>query len=164
MRKEVEYIVSDEGRDKGKTFLIAEMSAYDAERWAWQVVMALAAGGVDVGDIAGAGMEQLAVIGINALFHMPGEESWRLADELMKCVYVLPDPSNPMLRRKLTLDDIEETKTRLILKWEVFKLHTGFSLPGAPSSSTSETPAETSSNTPTPPLPSGRSSPRARRV
>ena len=163
MRKTIEVRISDPGRDKDKMFLIEEMSAYEAEKWAWKVGMALGSAGVDVGEVSGMSFQQLAAIGLNALFHINSEESWALGEQLMSCVYMLPNPSNLEIRRRLTIDDIEEPRTRLHLKWEVFKLHTGFSLGGGPSTSISETSRNDASNTQTSPLPSGRSSPRAKR-
>lgn len=162
-RKTLQITISEDGRDKGQQFEIEEMSAYDAERWAWRVGMALGNAGVDIGDVQTMSMEQMAMIGLNALFHVNSEESWALSERLIECVYILPDPSKPMNRRKLTADDIQEPKTRLYLKWEVFRLHTGFSLGGGNSTSTSGISETAASNMQMSQLPSGRSSPRARR-
>ena len=159
MRKTAMIAIDAEGRDKGKVFLIEEMSAYDAEKWAWAVVAKLGATGIDIGELGDQGMAGLARMGIEAFFRMPPEDSWDLSERLMSCVMILPHATDKTVKRALTGDDIEETSTRLRLKWEVFSLHTGFSVPGVRSTSTPETPqTSTSPATQTSQLPSGRSS------
>jgi len=48
---------------------------------------------------------------------------------MMSCIKIVPDPKIPLLMRPLNgQDDIEEIRTILVLRAEVFNLHSGFSL------------------------------------
>jgi hypothetical protein len=49
------------------------------------------------------------------------------------CVAFMPDPAKPQIVRKLFEEDIEEVATRIKLRAEVWKLHTGFLKAVAPS-------------------------------
>lgn len=134
------------GRDEGKVFLITEMSATDTEDWALQTFLALARSGVDVpDDVASAGLAGLAQFGLKGLTGISYAEAKPLLDKLMDCIQIKPDPKHPEVTRTLVESDIEEWSTRLFLRVEVFKLHVGFSLPGAHSISTSPTPAASAS-------------------
>jgi len=146
-RKELTVTITDAGRDLGKAFLLREMSASQAEWWAMRAMMALAKSGVEIpDDIASAGLAGVASMGIKAFGGMNYLDAAELMYEMMQCVSVIPDPSRPQVIRGLIEDDIEEVKTRLKLRMELFTLHTGFSLPGAPSISA---PAQaTGGNTP----------------
>ena len=145
MRKELTVTIQDEGRDKGKAFLILEMSAEKAERWAIRASQALVRAGMDIGDTRDLGMEGLARLGIAALFRVDDESLDLLLEEMFSCIEIIPDPSKPNVHRKLLSEDIEEVVTRIKLRMEVFELHTGFSLAGNKStpgtSSTSIPPA-----------------------
>lgn len=131
--------VVEEGRDKGKVFLLTEMAARPAEKWAARAFLALAHSGLEVpGYVAGSGMAGLAILGFRALGGVAWAEAEPLLDEMMLCVKAMPDPGNPMVVRALVDrgmdgDDIEEVRTRLFLRSEVFALHTGFSLADVPS-------------------------------
>lgn len=129
MRKTATWEVATEGRDKGKMFLITEMSAAKAEEWAIRALLALGASNVEVPDGAfELGMEALSVIGLKKLFALRPEVVKPLLDELMECVQVQPDRKRPEVKRALIEQDIEEVRTLLTLKWEVLKLHVDFSL------------------------------------
>jgi len=126
--------ISDENRDKGKCFLIREMPATQAEKWAARAFLALAKSGVEIpDDIANAGLAGIAAMGIRALGGMTFADAEPLLDEMFNsCVAVIPDPAKPEIFRgaggigALIEDDIEEVATRLKLRKEVFSLHTGF--------------------------------------
>ena len=141
-RKEVDFVISDEGRDKGKVFHIVEMSAMRAEKWGWKALQAAQKGGVIIDDsILSMGMQAVAAVGISGIMNAPFHEIEPLMDEIMGCVTIKPDPRNLDIKRPILEEDIEEWKTMLNLRVEVLKLHTGFFQPGAQSSSISETPA-----------------------
>jgi len=128
-RKTETYTVTDEGRDKDKTFLLTEWPASKAEAWAIRALLALGAAKVDVPEgILDGGMSKLAEIGLKKLFALPYSAAGPLFDELMECVQVTPDPKRPQVKRALVETDIEEVRTRLALKWEVLKLHIDFSI------------------------------------
>src|SRR5690242_21778037 len=48
MRKTLRYTVAEEGRDKGKTYLLTEMSASQAEMWAARAFLAMANNGIEI--------------------------------------------------------------------------------------------------------------------
>jgi hypothetical protein len=141
-RKE-KYWVADDARDKGKKFLLTEMSAARAERWAMRAFFALANSGVDLPpNIQGAGMAGLAILGLQALMGMDPERVQPLLDEMMECVQIIPSAAAGP--RALVEEDIEEVATRIKLKMEVFELHTGFSLADVMSRASKTSVAKTS--------------------
>ena len=126
-RKEIDYTVDGESRDTGKLFRITEMPATEAEWWAIRAGLAMAKNGVEVPDnMADMGMHEMARIGFGMLAKVDPVDAKPLLDELMKCVKIIPDPSNRNIVRSLVDSDIEEVSTRLKLRAEVFKLHVGF--------------------------------------
>ncbi len=146
-RKTRHVTITEEGRDKGKVYLLTEMPSWQAEKWAARAFLALAKSGIEVPDnIAQAGFAGLAVVGFRALSAMHWEEAEPLMDEMMECVKIVRNPENASLAFPLQMDeDIEEVATRVKLRMELFELHTGFSLADAKSILTS-TPASTSSS------------------
>jgi len=136
MRKTDLFVITTEGRDKHKRFIITEMSAIKAERWAFRALLALAHAGVDVPDDAkAAGMAALARAGLKALHDLNFEEARPLLDEMLSCVTVMPDAKNPDFTRPLVLnemegDDIEEITTLWELRERIFRLHTDFFFKG----------------------------------
>ncbi len=125
MRKTKEIAIAREGRDKGKTFLLEEMPADQAERWLMRMLEAVSKSGADVSvAVRLGGYAGLYSLGIRALLGAPYALTEPLYAELMECVKI----KEPAVTRKPTADDIEEVQTRLLLKDEVFKLHTGFSV------------------------------------
>jgi len=139
-RKTLTFTVQDEGRDKGKTFIITEMAASQAEKWAIRAFLAMAQAGIQIPDeIAEMGFAGLAKIGLDSLAKLPYVQVEPLMDEMMRCVQIMPNPSQPGVVRALVEDDIEEISTRIKLKPVILQLHAGFS--GAGSISTSAQPS-----------------------
>lgn len=127
MRKTLKYTVTNEGRDKGKVFLITEMSAADAEDWAIQAFLAMAASGVQIPDnFKEAGFAAVISSAFEAIGKLQYERAKPLLDRMMECVQIIPDPSKPNVVRSLIDDDIEEVSTRLMLRKETFQLHASF--------------------------------------
>ena len=144
MRKTVIITIQDEGRDKGKIFILTELPAVQAEKWAYRALLALARSGVEIPpNLAGAGFAGIAILGFQALAHIDFNDLEPLLDEMMSCIQYRPDPSNVQYSRPLMVDDIEEIATRIKLRAEVYTLHTGFSLPGTGSTSSILTPMPT---------------------
>lgn len=132
MRKQEDIVITDEGRDKDKVFMITEMSAFDAEEWAIRAILALTNANADIGDIdPGMGMAAFAGKAFRALFSMHFQDAKPLLDEMMACIRIKPDPRNPNISRGLMEEDIEEVTTVFKLRMEVFRVHTGFSIPGS---------------------------------
>lgn len=128
-RKTDTIVVEAAGRDQGKHFVLTEMSATQAEKWAIRAVLAVTKSGLDVPeDVAQMGMGAVAAMGLRAFTNVQFHDAELLMDELMTCVKIMPDVSKPMVTRPLIEDDVEEVATRLFLKAEVFRVHTGFSL------------------------------------
>jgi hypothetical protein len=131
-RKEKIVAISLEGRDAGKRFLITEMPASQAERWAIRAFLALSHSGVDLPpDVLGMGMGALISQGLHSFVGLSWTEAEPLLEEVMTCVQALPDPNDDRIRRGLVESDTEEVETRFYLKMEVLDLHTGFSMAGA---------------------------------
>lgn len=128
MRKIKDFVVSDEGRDKGKCFVITEMPVAKSEKWAIKALLALGRSGVEVpDDIFQAGMAGLIIVGISKLLHLNFSDAEPLLDEMLECVQRRPDPSHPDLLLPLG-NEVEEVKTLVQLRAEVLALHTNFSL------------------------------------
>ena len=126
-RSTVNYTVTDEGRDRGKVFVITEMSSAKAERWAMRALLALMNGNVDMPEgFQRTGLAGMAEMGLKALSHLKFDVAEPLLNEMFECVQIMPDPTKPQLVRALIDQDIEEIQTRLKLRVEVWKLHTGF--------------------------------------
>ena len=126
-RKVVDVTIDAEGRDHGKLFRITEMSATQAEKWAFRAVLALGAAGVELPDgIAESGMAGLRHIALGLFLKIPFAEAEPLLDELFSCITILPNQKNPTVVRPLVPDDTEEVITRLRLRMEVVNLHLGF--------------------------------------
>ena len=75
----------------------------------------------------------MAEVGIKALAGLKWEVAEPLLQEMWDCVQIMPDPTKPHVVRKLIEEDIEEIATRVKLRAEVWKLHTGFLKAVAPS-------------------------------
>ena len=126
-RNTANYTVTDEGRDQGKVFVLTEMPASRAESWAMRALLALMAGGVEVPPgFDRMGMAAMAEMGIKALVGLKWEVAEPLLAEMWSCVQIMPDSSKPHIVRNLIEEDIEEIATRIKIRAEVWKLHTGF--------------------------------------
>lgn len=128
-RKVETYTVQTAGRDQGKVFVLTEMPARQAERWATRAFLALANSGVDIPEAAlSMGAAGLVVIGYNALAGASYDDLEPLMDEMWACVQVMPDPARPAVLRPMNGDgDVEEIQTLIELRREVFRLHVDFS-------------------------------------
>lgn len=137
-RKVAEVTITDEGRDRGKVFVLTEMPASQAERWAARALLAMTRGGADIpDDIASEGMLGFAKVALNMLGHMTIEDADALMREMFTCVQTKPSPhQQPLIVRPLVEDDIQEVATRFKLRMELIVLHTGFSIPGFHSTAT----------------------------
>ncbi len=137
-RKEASFI-ADIGRDKGKQFLITEMPASQAENWAIKAILAVGNAGIEIPDnLALQGMAGLMAVGYTNLLKIPFDAAKPLLDEMMSCVQIVPSPN---IKRPLIEDDIEEVKTRLLLRKAIWNLHMDFFLGESQSTSESETAA-----------------------
>lgn len=126
-RKSAPFTVQQEGRDKGKTFVLTEMPALQAEKWAWRAFGAMARAGVEIPPhVANMGMVGILAVGLRAVLGADFREAEPLLDELLGCAKI----SVPAMKegREITPDDIEEASTYMLLRSAVLELHTGFSV------------------------------------
>ncbi len=122
--------ITDEGRDKGKTFIITEMPADVGERWATQAMFLLARAGVTLPEgVKEAGMAGLAATGVDFLdiAQMRALQDPSL-DEQWDYIEYQHAPQHPP-QKILSGNDsqIEEIRTRGQLRQEVLRLHLNFS-------------------------------------
>jgi hypothetical protein len=135
-RRTATVVIGEEGgRDKGKQFLLTEMPALKAERWAMRALNAAGRSNAQITpDMIALGMAGIAQFGLRSFVAMDFNEAEPLLNEMLDCVEFITEPSKG-IRRKLFIggaeDDLEEVKTIYRLRDEVFKLHTGFSLAAA---------------------------------
>lgn len=134
MRKSAQITITDEGRDKGKVFLITEMPAEQGESWAMRVLLALMASGAQLPEnYPSLGMAGLAEMGFKALATLRWDTLQPLLAEMFSTVQIKPDRKNPNVTRELIESDIEEIMTRVTLRKEWWNLHMGFLSAVAPS-------------------------------
>lgn len=138
MRKTVTVIIDQENRDKGKQFLITEMSAEQAEAWATRALLAIS--NIDIpDDFKAMGMQAIAKLGLQAITSIDYDVAKPLLDEMLECAQIVM----PATTRALMPGDIEEVGTRLKLRKAIFELHTGFSLADLKLTSESASAAQT---------------------
>ena len=124
--RRTETVEIAEGRDAGKKYQITEMSAEAAEWWAFRALQAIA--GADAELNLQAPLADMAAQGIKALAKVHPDQAKPLLDEMMSCVQILvPATQKP---RALLDGDIEDVKTRFMLRKAVVELHLGFSTGG----------------------------------
>lgn len=124
--RRTEIVEIAEGRDAGKKYQITEMSAEAAEWWAFRALQAIA--GADAELNLQAPLSDMAAQGIKALAKVHPDQAKPLLDEMMGCVQILvPATQKP---RPLLDGDIEDVKTRFMLRKAVVELHLGFSTGG----------------------------------
>lgn len=168
MRKTSIVTISEQNRDFNKSFLVTEMPALKAEKWAARALLALSRSGIDVPEeLQAMGFIGLAIFGLKFISGISFGELEPLMDEMMGCVQIAPNPRDPSVVRPLLLrgtegDDIEEVATLAILRTEVISIHVGFTSRGALLSflrGIGETASAASQNTSTSPGSSETSSP-----
>lgn len=120
--KEVEVTV--EGRDFGKKYLLTEMPALKAERWARHAIAAINHADLDIREeVRVLGMLGFYLCGFQALAGGEVEKVDALMDEMLTRVQIIEDK----IIRPLGGDgDIEEVRTLFQLRKELLELHMGF--------------------------------------
>ncbi|MGS1010127.1 hypothetical protein [Achromobacter anxifer] len=135
-RKQITLTIGAEGRDKGKVFVLTELSAYEAEEWAGRALFSLMNAGVEIPDkIAEAGLAGVAAMGMKAIAKLPFESAKPLLDKMMDCVQIQPSPN---VTRELMSGDVEEVATLFTLRKKVLGLHLDFFTAAVPSTSGSK--------------------------
>jgi hypothetical protein len=163
MRRTQRITISAENRDKGKTFVLTEMSALRAEKWANRALVLLSkgAGSAIMESITpDSGWTGIIAVGLEAIGNIEWSKLEPLMDEMLGCIAVCSNPAAPEIVRPLfsggSSDDIEEQATLLLLRRAVLELHLGFPLADGLSKLDSLIPRATSQNTKTSPEPSAQ--------
>lgn len=119
--------IEDEGRDKGKVFILTEMPATAAEKWATQVGYLLSQAGISEGAKAQeSGMAGLASIPLESVASLkalqdPSLDAWW---ECVRYQHRADQMPQPILQGEAC--QIEEIATVQRLRIAVLELHVGF--------------------------------------
>lgn len=126
MRKTVQFIGED-GRDKGKVFVLTEMSARQGEEWAMRALLALMQSGTDIPEgFQFLGVAALASMGMKVLTGLKWEVAQPLLEEMFQGLKIIRDPKKPSMLFDVLEEDIEEISTRVKLRGAIFRLNTDF--------------------------------------
>jgi hypothetical protein len=114
-----------ENRDGGKSYLLTEMPARQAERWGRHAVAACSRNDLDIkGELAKLGLLGFYLVGFQALAGGDVVAVDALMDEMLICIKIIESPT---VARPLGGDgDIEEVSTLIRLRKELLELHMGF--------------------------------------
>ena len=128
MRNTKSLTITEPGRDQNKVFVLTEMSAMRAEKWAARALCAIVNAGIAIPDeFKGTGMAGIAAIGAHQILNFRFAEFEPLLDEMMSCVKLKPDHADLPPRDIVeSADDIAEVSTILQIRREVLLLHTNF--------------------------------------
>lgn len=128
-RKEIPFIVTEEGRDKGKEFIITEMSAWDADELAQDIFRAMGDcnyTGIPA-DVIAMGCAGLATIGLSVLSASSPDVSRTLRNRLMSTVQIVIKHDGNRQERKVDgVNDFEEVHTIRQVMDQVFKVNFDF--------------------------------------
>lgn len=155
-RKTTQVTITADGRDKGKMFVLREMSSDQAERWFIRLVLALANAGAKVpegvlfGGAAGFAdmlptLKNSLVVAIRAIQGLDYSEVQPLMDELTQFIkwqptpYAVPRPPEQEIFPG-EHSQIDEVSTWLKLRFELIQLHVGFSLAADASTTEADAP------------------------
>lgn len=149
-RKTTRVTITEEGRDKGKVFVLTELPADQAERWFIRAMLGMLQSGADITEetIAG-GAAAFAAMGVQALGGVKWETLEPLLDEMWQCVQYEHKRGSPLQSVADGINSqIEEVQTRLALRTAVLNLHIGFFIAGAsPTSAPQDQDGEQSTQT-----------------
>ncbi|EBG3700926.1 hypothetical protein E1871_19555 [Salmonella enterica subsp. enterica serovar Mgulani] len=128
-RKEIPFIVETEGRDKGKEFLITEMSAWDADSLAQDIFRAMGDSNYSSipADVIAMGCAGLATVGLSVISASSPEVARQLRDRLMSTVDIIITNDGQRQQRKVNGSlDFEEVSTIRSLLDKVFQVNFDF--------------------------------------
>ncbi|EIJ5324840.1 hypothetical protein LU446_000802 [Salmonella enterica] len=128
-RKEIPFIVEEEGRDKGKEFLITEMSAWDADSLAQDIFRAMGNSNYSSipADVIAMGCAGLATVGLSVISASSPEVARQLRDRLMSTVDIIITSEGQRQQRKVNGSlDFEEVSTIRSLLDKVFEINFNF--------------------------------------
>lgn len=128
-RKEIPFIVEEDGRDKGKEFLITEMSAWDADSLAQDIFRAMGDSNYSSipADVIAMGCAGLATVGLSVISASSPEVARQLRDRLMSTVDIVITNDGKRQQRKVNGSlDFEEVSTIRSLLDKVFQVNFDF--------------------------------------
>lgn len=128
-RKEIPFIVEEEGRDKGKEFIITEMSAWDADTLAQDIFRAMGDSNYSQipADVIAMGCAGLATVGLSVISASSPDVARQLRDRLMSTVDIVITHEGARQQRKVKGElDFEEVSTIRTLLDKVFKVNFDF--------------------------------------
>lgn len=128
-RKEIPFIVEEEGRDKGKEFLITEMSAWDADSLAQDIFRAMGDSNYSgiPPDVIAMGCAGLATVGLSVISASSPEVARQLRDRLVSTVDIVITNDGKHQQRKVNgALDFEEVSTIRSLLDKVFQVNFDF--------------------------------------
>ena len=128
-RKEIPFVVTEEGRDKGKEFIITEMSAWDADTLSQDIFRAMGDSnytGIPP-DVIAMGCAGLATVGLSVLSASSPDVAHKLRDTLMSTVDIVVTHEGQRNQRKVngTIDFEEVSTIRAVLD-KVFQVNFDF--------------------------------------
>jgi hypothetical protein len=126
MLKTKEVTITAEGRDKGRKYLLTEMPALQAERWARHAIMAMSREDLNIrAEVAALGMYGFILGGMQALAAGDVDAVDKLMDEMLPQIKIVEEK----ITRPLQGDgDFWEISTIKTLRQELIELHLGFTL------------------------------------
>lgn len=128
-RKEIPFIVETEGRDKGKEFLITEMSAWDADSLAQDIFRSMGDSNYSSipADVIAMGCAGMATVGLSIISASSPEVARQLRDRLMSTVDIIITNDGQRQQRKVNGSmDFEEVSTIRTLLDKVFQVNFDF--------------------------------------
>ena len=132
MRKEKKITITDDNRDRGKQFMVREMSAVEFLEWTTKAVWGMRKGSQELPDQSHGGLLAVAAAGMGIFSMMPPETALELQMELLDSVFVIPDSRHPELYQAMKGDQgldywIKEVQTLVRLTSEALDLNSNFS-------------------------------------
>ena len=128
-RKEIPFIVTKEGRDKGKEFIITEMSAWDADTLSQDLFRAMGDSnytGIPA-DVIAMGCAGLATVGLSVMSASSPEVAHMLREKLMATVDIVITDEGCRNQRKVNGPlDFDEVSTIRDVMDKVFKINFDF--------------------------------------
>ncbi len=112
------------GRDSARVYRITEMPAFRAEKWAIRALWLIAGTGSDLPEsLDNVPFAEFVRRGFTALFKVDFKDAEPLLDELLLCAEMVTKAG---VRKLILNDDFEDPRTLLLLRKEIFALHTDF--------------------------------------
>lgn len=122
-RKTCRLVIEDDGRDKGKAFVLTELPALDIERWTVRLVLALGKNGISLPDVqADSGFAGIAGILWVLIAQVTPSDAESLMDTMLQGLKI----DEGKITRAVSADDIEEPETLLQIRMAWVDLHAGF--------------------------------------